>query len=672
MRLSGKKHWIFFFLMPLLVVTVPAYEIDDYVPEITAKVSRISYLTGDVKIRRAGGDDWERAVLNLPIVEGDEIATDANALLEIQFDRDNYVRLAQNSYLKILTLKDEGTALSLSQGSLILRALNFDKDKKYFEIDAPDTTISVQKEGMYRVSAGDTDSGEVRVSVTENGEARIYSVNSGFTLKDGRSAKIFLEGSRAGEWEIANALNFFDEFDEWAIKRDAVIAKRLKDAYYDRYYDRDIYGAEDLNDYGDWVYTRDYGYVWRPYQTSINSYNNWSPYRYGHWRWIPPYGWTWVNDEPWGWATYHHGRWVYTGGYWVWTPYAYHRPRRSWWSPALVVVVNVGNNVCWYPLPHRSRYYGYNRHDRRNRNNSAPTVSNPIPPTILPTPVPTQNQIGRMRRPGQINSAEFPLSAVVSVPISDFGRNTRGFRTAPPDTARTILAKDPNNVNNTVILPTYTDLNGRVSREIRAEKPPVVNTEPNVRIGANTRSGNAPLDRELRQRQIFGNRSPVETGTNTDIKDETSTPEPRRRTGSVSRPVVQPGANDGDKQPPGQIRPPETFSPQRSKPRQSNDGEANQPPPVYTPPTRQEQPQRRGEEIRQPKAEEPRYVPPPQDTPRSEPTPRREEPKFEPPPRREEPKNEPPPKRDDPPPSKSEPKNDSKPVESRPGKRDNL
>ena len=95
MRLNEKVLWVFFFLMPLLVVHVSAYETDDYVPEITAKVSRITYLTGDVKIRRLGGDDWERAVTNLPVVEGDEIATDANALLEKRH-RDLVVRLGRH------------------------------------------------------------------------------------------------------------------------------------------------------------------------------------------------------------------------------------------------------------------------------------------------------------------------------------------------------------------------------------------------------------------------------------------------------------------------------------------------------------------------------------------------------------------------------------------------
>ena len=70
-----------------------------------------------------------------------------------------------------------------------------------------------------------------------------------------------------------------------ALERDAIIAKRIADAYYDKYYDQDIYGAEDLNDNGEWIYTRKYGYVWRPFRSSISSYANWSPYRYGHWRW---------------------------------------------------------------------------------------------------------------------------------------------------------------------------------------------------------------------------------------------------------------------------------------------------------------------------------------------------------------------------------------------------
>ena len=127
------------------------------------------------------------------------------------------------------------------------------------------------------------------------------------------------------------------------------------------YVDDDIYGADDLNDNGTWRYTSDYGYLWRPNRSAISRYASWSPYRFGEWRWVPYYGWTWVNDEPWGWVTYHSGRWVHYRGAWYWSPYSWIRKRRSWWRPALVAIVNIGNRVCWYPLGYGSRYYDYNR-----------------------------------------------------------------------------------------------------------------------------------------------------------------------------------------------------------------------------------------------------------------------------------------------------------------------
>ena len=319
--------------------------IDDDVPDVTARVARISFIRGEVQIRRAGIDEWERATLNLPVVEGDEITT-GDGRIEIQFDIHTHLRLGENSYLKIATLKDDGIAISLPSGTISFRITSFDKDKAFFEADAPKTTLAVQRAGTYRINSGKDGEQEIRVSVYDGGEARIYSDNAGFTLKNGRSARVFIDGPNSGEWESKDVSSSTDEFDEWVRDRDELIAKRMSDAYYDRYYDRDIYGADDLNGYGEWVRSADYGYVWRPFNSSISVYADWSPYRYGHWRWIPPYGWVWVNDEPWGWATYHHGRWIYDNGYWVWSPYGYYRSSRSWWFPALVVINIYNNNYC--------------------------------------------------------------------------------------------------------------------------------------------------------------------------------------------------------------------------------------------------------------------------------------------------------------------------------------
>ena len=314
-------------------------------PDTTSRVARISFIRGDVQIRRTASTDWEKATLNLPIVEGDELATSGGSRLEIQFNNFSHLRLDENASLKIAVLRAEGIAVSLSQGTMSLRVTDLGKSAGYIEVDAPKTTVALQKAGTYRIDAGKAGDADIRLSVTNGGEARVYSDTAGFTLKSGRGARVFVDGSNAGEWETADAARNSDEFDGWASDRDVTIAKRIRDAYYDKYYDQDIYGADDLDAYGEWVHTSKYGYVWRPYKNSIGVYADWSPYRYGHWRWVPPYGWTWVNDEPWGWATYHHGRWVYDNGYWAWTPYGYYRPSQSWWFPALVVINVINDNV---------------------------------------------------------------------------------------------------------------------------------------------------------------------------------------------------------------------------------------------------------------------------------------------------------------------------------------
>src|SRR6266576_2501036 len=84
---------------------------DEY--DVTARVVRISLITGEVSLKRNGNTDWERAQLNTPLVEGDAISTDRSSRVEIQIDARNFLRLGANSMLKIVTLRDEGVALSV-------------------------------------------------------------------------------------------------------------------------------------------------------------------------------------------------------------------------------------------------------------------------------------------------------------------------------------------------------------------------------------------------------------------------------------------------------------------------------------------------------------------------------------------------------------------------------
>ncbi|MEJ7848473.1 MAG: DUF6600 domain-containing protein [Pyrinomonadaceae bacterium] len=674
MHSTRKVFWAFSLMVTLLLGTgVSAFEVDDDIPEVKARVARISFIRGNVQIRRAGSQDWEIAVLNLPVVEGDEVTTDAGGRFEIQFNSYTHLRIGENSYLKIANLKDEGIAVSLPEGMLTLRITNFDKDGTYFEIDAPKTTVAVQKAGMYRVDALKDSSGQVRVAVTDDGEARVYSDSSGFTLKNGRSAKISTEGNLAGEWDTADASRFADEFDAWSLERDFAIAKLLKDAKYDTYYDRDIYGAEDLSEHGEWIHTRKYGYVWKPFSNSTNQYSDWSPYRYGQWRWIPPYGWTWVNDEPWGWATYHHGRWIYDNG-WYWTPYGHFRNRRSWWSPALVVVSILNNNICWYPLPYEYGYYNYNYHwttnnyygrnwngnghGNGNRHGNGNGNPNPSPnPNASPAPAPSPtHRLG----PGSLTTREqrlawqrtppflrVPPGSVVSVPAGEFGNDRKGFQTVSPTTAKTVLSGVNDPGESPPLLPTYSEVDRRMGREIRTERPPTAKTVAQIKTGAADRKSNGPIDQELQKTRIFGNRSPVpiNPGTDEPVKAERS-----RRTGAVERRLI--------------VRSPESQE-RKTEVLETRESKTASPIPTYVPPPEQNT-ERERRPVRRPQADpppqhkerqrEPVREPMNDPPPRSDPSPRYDPPPKNDPPQRSEPApRSDPPQKNDPPPTKSEP-----------------
>jgi hypothetical protein len=728
------RLFLLFILLASFQVVVNADEDKDYDEyEETARVARVSLIEGDVQLRRSGSDAWERARLNLPLVEGDVLATTGqDARLELHIDARNFLRVGGDSVIRLVTLREEGVALSLSEGTATLRLARFDRDKEYFEIDAPGTTLAAEKKGVYRLDV--SRDGRVRLTVRNDGQARIYSETSGFTLRDDRSAELVLNGTEAGDWELSRASSF-DAWDTWVGEREHYLAERLRFDGRERYYDGDIWGAEELDAYGDWVYSDEYGWVWRPNRTSISHYSDWAPYRYGHWTWVPPYGWTWVGDEPWGWAPYHYGRWVYYNNSWCWTSRAYgNARRRAWWRPALVVFVYVpssyGERVCWYPLNYRQRD-PRGRHYRRLESLHS-------------------RDIARLQR---TNPAH--LRAITTLPAREFGR--RGVRTqqATAEIARRAITAEPIR-GRLPIEPTDSAGGGRRAadnnrRETRTNpvRPPRQGGDSSAPdllprpTGAATRTPGIALDEELRRTRLYNRREPrpaADAGGNTgagvggsgrggifdriDSGNTGAVARPGRRrptetqplergapnndanpvTPSAERPIRPPRMNPAGEQTPGltpNVERPDTGDAEstpavpRVRPRRDdNDGNQVEPRPTrrseQRPESRPEpQPENRPEPRFEPRPErrtEPRTESRPEPRPESRPEPREErrsEPRPEP---RPEPRQEPAPSapapapeprqesRPEPPPPREEPKQEApreRPVDvERPSRRD--
>lgn len=313
-------------------------------------VARISLINGDVSVRRGDSGDWVAAAVNGPMVVYDHLLTGPNSRAEIQFDYANMLRLSGETEVGLSGLENKQYQVQLARGTVTLAVLR-DSDAQ-IEVDTPNVSVRPVKRGMYRITV-DPD-GQSTVTVRE-GEAEAYTPKGVERVRTGRT--MLVRGTaNEPEFQMVSAAAW-DNWDRWNQDRD----NRLERSQSYRYVSRDIYGADDLDAYGRWVYVPAYGWVWSPNGVGPD----WAPYRHGRWSWVDWYGWTWIDYDPWGWAPYHYGRWFYGAPYgWCWFPgpVGYHH----YWRPALVAFFGFGHgvhvgfgfgNVGWVPLAPYERFH---------------------------------------------------------------------------------------------------------------------------------------------------------------------------------------------------------------------------------------------------------------------------------------------------------------------------
>jgi hypothetical protein len=327
-----------------------------------SRVARLSYTHGTVSFNPAGTDDWVTAVVNRPMTTGDKLWTDNGSRAELHLGS-AAIRLSGNTGFSFLNLDDHMTQIRVTEGTLNVRVRRLENDEA-FEIDTPNLAFSVLRPGNYKINVNEA--GDTTVVVVRDGEGEVTGGGSAYAVHPEEIGTF--AGTDQLDADVQRYGNDDDDFDHWCGDRD----RREDHSTSSRYVSSDVIGYEDLDDNGGWRDAPEYGHVWFPHVTVVG----WAPYRYGHWAWISPWGWTWVDDEPWGFAPFHYGRWVVVGGVWGWVPcpprpvavvgVAYVRPV---YAPALVawvggphfsVGIGIGGGggvgVAWFPLGPRDVY----------------------------------------------------------------------------------------------------------------------------------------------------------------------------------------------------------------------------------------------------------------------------------------------------------------------------
>ncbi len=284
----------------------------------SGRVARLQYMTGSVSVQPRGTEDWVEGSVNRPLTSSDNIWADKDSRAELSLGS-AVLRIGAESSLTLTNVTYETVQLQLHQGSLNVHVRRL-FDGEIYEIDTPNQAFTILKPGDYRFDV-DTD-GSATVITVRKGKGEATGNGPGVEVKSGQQVRFTGGNLEHAAYEAPRG----DGFDDWCLARD----KRLDNSESARYVGPGTVGSEDLDEYGTWREYPEYGHVWVPRHVVAG----WSPYHYGHWVYIEPWGWTWVDDAPWGFAPFHYGRWAYVGGDWGWVPGPYYA--RPYYAPALV------------------------------------------------------------------------------------------------------------------------------------------------------------------------------------------------------------------------------------------------------------------------------------------------------------------------------------------------
>lgn len=261
---------------------------------------------------------WISVGINYPVAEGDNLWLGTDGRAEVDFGGGQF-RLAGDTSVHVSQLDDTHFSLFVAQGRVSVRVRALEPGD-VATIDTPNAQVAITRPGLYRLEV--TDDRQHTVVIVRQGEANVQTQAAVQQVLPGQAA--YIEGP---DPQFANVQNGIGEdgFDAWVATRDRLYRTRAS-----AYVSPQMVGAADLDRYGNWQQSPEYGAVWYPNDVPVD----WAPYRNGYWANVGAWGPTWVDFAPWGYAPFHYGRWAFIGGRWGWCPGVY--TPRPLWAPALV------------------------------------------------------------------------------------------------------------------------------------------------------------------------------------------------------------------------------------------------------------------------------------------------------------------------------------------------
>lgn len=250
---------------------------------ISAKAGGVNFVTGDVKARHAGRQDWQSVTVKDDLKDGDSARTGADGRVEVLLNPGSYMRAGASTEFELTDASLDNLRLRVTRGSVFVEATGYDSVGLSIQISTPQTRVEIVRAGVYRVDV--TQTGETVVSV-QKGRALVGEGSAALLVKSGNEARV----AGAGVSEVAKLQNKNkqqrDELELWSRERGKELAK-VNGALANRQTNSllasysgisDIFNAEFPNRFGFWMWSsRTNCYTFLPFYTGWRS-----PYGFGY------------------------------------------------------------------------------------------------------------------------------------------------------------------------------------------------------------------------------------------------------------------------------------------------------------------------------------------------------------------------------------------------------
>jgi len=273
-----------------------------------ARYARLGDFDGAVQVQLQAADDWQPARRNLALRESSWLRTEGAARVEVEMDDGSVFRMGPDSLAELsdytrLSTAQRITLISLDHGLVYFTGAADGKDTVVVAV--PGAQVTVHQATRLRLEARDPWS----LIAAMDGVARLSFPTAEFDMTPGQMVK--LDPDHPDHFVLNREIPPL-ETDRWSEERDKVLLSTNSAAHVPGL----SYGLADLDAYGVWVQSEDFGAVWKP-----KAPTGWAPFRNGKWLWYDGLGYTWISDDPWGWLPYHYGRWMrQEGAGWIWAP----------------------------------------------------------------------------------------------------------------------------------------------------------------------------------------------------------------------------------------------------------------------------------------------------------------------------------------------------------------